>query len=105
MFSIAEEVLLTTIDNPFNPFTNYDEWLAYDLEMGYCTNALVDRIANVSDELSDADYDSVVEEAMREICEINALGIYRLITESEIINPNTIETNLAYKLNQQLQSQ
>ena len=21
------EIMLTTIDNPFNPFTQYDEWL------------------------------------------------------------------------------
>lgn len=102
MFIISDEVLLTTIDNPFNPFTDYDEWLNYDLQMGYYTNAYVDRIANVSDELSDSDYDSVVEEAMKEICELNVLGIYRLITKDEKIDVENIETNLAFKLNQQL---
>ena len=29
--------LLTTVDNPFNPHTNFDEWYAFDLRMGYDT--------------------------------------------------------------------
>lgn len=97
-----QDVMLTTIDNPYNPFTNYDEWLAYDLQMGYNTNAYIDRISNVTDELSDADYDSIVLEAMKEICEYNVLGIYKLITKDEIVKPENIRTNLAFELNEQI---
>ena len=30
-----EEVRITTIDNPFNPFTEWDEWFNFDLQKGY----------------------------------------------------------------------
>lgn len=103
-FIISDDVLLTTIDNPYNPFTNYDEWLAYDLQMGYNTNSLLDRVANVSDELSDEDYDSIVLEAMKEIVKYNVSGVHRLITENEVLDPNKIKTNLAFALNEQLKN-
>lgn len=96
--------MLTTIDNPYNPFTNYDEWLTYDLQMGYNTNSLLDRVANVSDELSDEDFDSIVFEAMKEIVKYNISGVHRLITKDEKIDVNNIQTNLSFKLNEQLKS-
>lgn len=102
---LTDDVMLTTIDNPFNPFTHYDEWLTYDLQMGYNTNSLLDRVADVTEELSDEDYDSIVFEAMKEICKINVLGIYKLITKDEKINPYQIKTGLASTLNEQIERQ
>lgn len=42
--STVSESYLTTKDNPFSYFDQYDEWLAYDQDKGYFTNALVARI-------------------------------------------------------------
>lgn len=95
--------MLTTIDNPWNPFTNFDEWLAYDHEMGYDTVCYLDRVANASEELSDNDYDEAILEAMKEICELNVLGIYKLIHKDDVIDPNKVKTNLASILNAQAQ--
>lgn len=104
MKTITKDVMLTTIDNPFNPFTNYDEWLTYDLQMNYNTNSLLDRVANVSDELSDEDYDEIVYEAMKEICKYNLSGVHRLITKDEVIDPNKVQTNLAFIIDEQLKN-
>ncbi len=30
-------VRLTTVDNPYDPFTQWDEWYAYDEGKGYAT--------------------------------------------------------------------
>ncbi len=38
------ERYLTTKDNPFSYFTQYDEWLAFDESKGYFTNELVARL-------------------------------------------------------------
>lgn len=73
--------MLTTIDNPFNPFTHYDEWYAWDVEMGYYTSAYLARVAKTSDELSDVDQDLAIEDAIDEIVKENVLGVYTKVSE------------------------
>lgn len=73
----SDEHMLTTVDNPWNPFTNYDEWLAWDRAQGYDTPGFLARIANVSLDLSDADLDQSIEDAIDEICKQNVSGLYR----------------------------
>lgn len=73
--------MLTTVDNPFDPFTQFDEWYAYDVAMGYHTSSFLARIVKSSDELSDADQDLAIEEAIDEIVRLNVLGLYRKVEE------------------------
>ena len=75
-------IMLTTIDNPFNPFTQWDEWKSFDENKGYFTCSYLARIAKTSDELSDVDYELAVEEAINEICELNTLGLYKKVSSS-----------------------
>ncbi len=72
--------MLTTIDNPYNPFTQFDEWKAFDEEKGYYTCEYLDRIVKTSDELSDEDNDQDFEDAINEIIAYNLLGIYQKVT-------------------------
>lgn len=74
-----DEYMLTTIDNPYDPFTQYDQWYAFDTTMGYHTCSYLDRVAITSDELSDASYQLAVQEAMDEIVSINILGLYKKV--------------------------
>ena len=76
---MADRHMLTTIDNPYNPETQWDEWFAFDAERGYHTPALLARIAKSSDELSDLDQDLAREEAIDEIIRENTLGIFRKV--------------------------
>lgn len=69
--------MLTTIDNPYDPFEDFDNWNEYDTEKGYFTCAYLARIARCSDELSEADEDLAIETAIDEIVKLNPLGIYR----------------------------
>ena len=72
-------IMLTTIDNPFDPFTQFDEWKAFDEQKGYFTCAYLARIVKTSDELSEADEDLAIEQAIDEIVRLNILGIYRKV--------------------------
>lgn len=74
--------MLTTIDNPFNPFTHYDEWYAWDASAGYHTPSFLARVVITSDQLSDADQSLAIEEAIDEIVKENVLGIYQKIASS-----------------------
>jgi hypothetical protein len=71
-----KKAMLTTIDNPHSPFDDFPGWYAYDISSGYYTTSFLARIAQVSDQLSDADYDLAIEKAIDEIVSENVLGIY-----------------------------
>lgn len=71
--------MLTTIDNPFDPFTQFDEWLNFDQEKGYYTCEYLARIVNTSDELEESDVKENIEEAIDEIIKLNVLGIYKKV--------------------------
>jgi hypothetical protein len=70
------EYMLTTIDNPFDPFTMFDEWLEYDTRMGYNTAAFLARVANVSHEMSEPDIALGIQYAINEIVNENVSGMW-----------------------------
>ena len=74
-----EPIMLTTADNPFDPFTEFDNWLAFDESNGYFTCAYLARITKTSDELSETDENLAIEAAINEIIELNVLGLYRKV--------------------------
>jgi hypothetical protein len=73
--------MLTTIDNPYDPFTHWDEWNQWDQASGYHTNAFLARIVKTSNELSEADQDLAIEEGIDEIVRENVNGMYRKVAE------------------------
>jgi hypothetical protein len=77
------ESMLTTIDNPFNPFTQYEDWFAYDTRVGHNTAQFLARIVISSDELSDEDQSVAIEHAIDEIVKENVSGLYRKVTQTE----------------------
>jgi hypothetical protein len=74
------EHMLTTVDNPFDPFTHFDEWYAFDEAAGYNTSSFLARIIQTSDSLSEADESVAIETAINEIVDMNVLGIYRKVS-------------------------
>lgn len=74
---------LSTSDNPFNPFEDFDRWFAFDSQKGYHSSSLLARTAAFSSELADADQNRIVEQAIDSIIELNATGNYiKVIDES-----------------------
>lgn len=70
------DFMLSTIDNPFNPFTNWNEWKRFDEDMGYYTCSYLARIAKTSHDLSEAINDEAINDAINEIVSFNILGVY-----------------------------
>ena len=75
--------MLTTTDNPYNPFTQFDEWNAFDEAKGYYTCNYLARVANVSESLSAEEYDTEINDAIDEIVKLNILGIYIKVSNSK----------------------
>ena len=78
------EYLLTTVDNPFDPWTEWDEWFAWDQSAGYYTPGLLARVARVSDDLPESDMHVAIQTAIDEIVRENVLGIHRKVREGEL---------------------
>ena len=75
--------MLTTTDNPFNPFTQFDDWFLYDETKGYHTCSYLARIARTSNDLSDLDNELEITRAIDEIVSFNILGIYKKVEEKD----------------------
>lgn len=73
------KVALTTVDNPFDPFDQFDSWLTFDLDKGYSSCSYLARIAKTSDQLSDEENSREIERAIDEIIKYDFRNIYRKI--------------------------
>lgn len=82
------DLMLTTTDNPFNPFTQWDSWFSWDAAAGYNTPAFLARVIQTSPNISEADQDLDIEDAIDEIVRENILGVYARINSAGEINPN-----------------
>lgn len=75
----SNEYMLTTVDNPFDPFKQFDSWFLFDVEKGYNSCAYLGRIARTSDQLSDEENEEEVERAIDEIVKYDFMNIYRKV--------------------------
>lgn len=72
------ECAITTVDNPFDPFDQFDDWFMYDTDKGYNSCSYLARIARTSDSLTDEENEAEIERAIDEIVFFNP-EIYRKV--------------------------
>ena len=76
---MQQQCMLTTIDNPFDPFEQFHSWFLFDVVKGYNTCAYLGRIARTSEQMSDEENDIEVERAIDEIIKYDFLNIYKKV--------------------------
>ena len=74
------EVMLTTFDNPFDPFDEFVSWFMFDVEKGYYTCSKLARIARYSEDFSTIEDKRETERAIDEIIDNDFLNIYKKVT-------------------------
>lgn len=67
-------IRITTEDNPWNPFTNWDEWYHYDIVNGYQTCEKVDRLAKTSEALPDSENINILNDAYDRLVSLGAIS-------------------------------
>ena len=68
--------MLTTFDNPFDPFEQFTSWFLFDVEKGYNTCSYLARIAKTSDQFSEQENNEEIERAIDEIIKYDFMNIY-----------------------------
>lgn len=68
--------MLTTVDNPFDPFDNFSSWYMFDVENGYNSCSYLARIAKTSEQFTDLENEEEIERAIDEIIEYDFRNIY-----------------------------
>ena len=79
---MSKQCMLTTIDNPFNPFDDFNSWFLFDMEKGYDSCGRMVRVANLSDDLTEKEEDKEIERAIDEIIKYDFLNIYKKVTKN-----------------------
>lgn len=80
--TLENDLVLTTIDNPFNPKTQYSNWKTWDERLGYYTEAYIARVANVPLDVDiddDVLIDQFVRQAYQSILDHDDSGLYVLV--------------------------
>lgn len=85
-----KQYMLTTVDNPFNPFTHFDEWYSFDMEKGYDCCGRLDRLLKITDEMTDIEVNAETERAIDRIVELDFLDLFTKVS-SDLIFPDDQE--------------
>ena len=76
------QTMLTTIDNPFNPFEQFVDWYLFDCQMGYNTYSRIARLMPADDEsLSSIEKDRIEDNIIDRLIRHDPLGIYTRVDE------------------------
>ena len=82
------ESMLTLIENPFDYFTDFHNWLMFDIDYTQKHNLnqncceYLDRIVNLSDDMTQKERDEEIERAIDEIILYNPLNIYKKVKKN-----------------------
>lgn len=83
--------MLTTIDNPYDYFTQFDEWFAFDNEKqskldlpnnccGYLDRVIA-QLGGISDDMTEIEENQMIEKAIDQIIALNPFHIYKKVTK------------------------
>lgn len=80
---MLNECMLTTFDNPYDPFEQFTSWMLFDKQYGYDSSERLMRIAKVTDDMSQEEYDAEIERAIDEIITYDFMNVYKKVTKQK----------------------
>lgn len=78
---MENEFMLSTIDNPFNPFEDFSSWFMFDVEHSYNTCGYLARVVNLQDDFTQKEIDEEIERAIDSIIMTDPIGMYMKVSK------------------------
>lgn len=74
-------VSITTIDNPYDQFKDFNNWFLFDIEKGYYTSSMLARLIKRSDDMTEKEETEEIERAVDRMIALDPLDIYIKVTK------------------------
>ena len=81
---MVSDCALTTIDNPYNPFENFNQWFLFDVQKGYDSCSYLARVARTSDQFTDYENKQEIERAIDEIIKYDFMNVYKKVRRKSV---------------------
>ncbi|WP_443794728.1 hypothetical protein [Dialister hominis] len=81
---------LTTFDNPYSPYEQFEEWYRYDTDHGYNSSGLLMRLAETSSQFTDNENAYEIEKAIDRIVAADPQNIYKKL-KIEVKDEDTLD--------------
>lgn len=75
--------MLTTVDNPYDPFDNFKEWNVFDVLAGYDCCGKLARLAKVSDSFTEEENAAEIERAIDRIVALDFTNKYKKVKRED----------------------
>ena len=73
---------LTTVDNPYDPFDQFESWFLFDEEKGYHTCGLLGRISKTTPDMTEEEEDKEIKRAIDDIIKYDFTGLYKFVKKT-----------------------
>lgn len=91
-----KDIALSTIDNPFSPFSQFKDWYTYDITKGHnCCEYLANANDVDTSLMTEAQEDEIIESVIDDIVRIDPTGLYIKV---EKVDPKTNKNGKDFKL-------
>lgn len=78
-----DEIRITTLDNPFNPFTDFARWFMFDVSNGYNTCGKLERLTNITDDMTDKEIEEQRNYAINFLLDNDLFKMYKVVTKDD----------------------
>ena len=89
-----ENAMLTTIDNPYSPFTEYEQWKEFDTVYNhntYETLAVLGSFGLLESELSEVEFEQHVNDTMNKLIDTDPIGLWIKVWPDSVIKAVELE--------------
>lgn len=80
---MGDDYMVTTLDNPWNPFTQYHEWLSFDTSHGYNTDQWLHVLTKTSNNLMREERLEQIDAGVQRLLELDPFGLHVKLYERD----------------------